>query len=105
MGGSRRYGPSGSPLVPQLSSEQTLLPMLYLLLKRDLQRISLARKHVLSDSELYDAVDTIEAITLAARYRITDLRGEKYPRYLPPRFTWPQAIFEQQNLSPKEQFT
>ena len=63
----------------QLNPEQTLLPMLYLLLKRDLQRISLACKHVLSDSELFDAVETIESITLAAQYRITDLRGEKYP--------------------------
>jgi len=61
----------------QLSPEQTLLPMLYLLLKRDLERMSLARKHVLSDSELFDAVETIESVTVVANYRVVDLRGEK----------------------------
>jgi len=61
----------------QLTPEQTLFPMLYLVLKRDLEKISLARKHVLADSELPDAVDTIQCITSAAMYRITDLRGEK----------------------------
>lgn len=59
----------------QLTPEQTLLPLLYLVLKRDLQKISLARKHVLADSELYDAVDTIQWITDAAEYRISDLKG------------------------------
>ena len=61
----------------QLTPEQTLFPMLYLVLKRDLQKISLARKHVLSDFELGDAMETIQWITLAARYRIMDLEGEK----------------------------
>ena len=51
--------------------------MLYLVLKRDLQKISLAREHVLSESELVDAIDTIQWIALAAQYRIVDLRGEK----------------------------
>ena len=61
----------------QLTPEQTLFPMLYLVLKRDLQKISLAREHVLSDSELGGGMDTIQWITLAARYRIVDLEGEK----------------------------
>jgi len=61
----------------RLTPEQTLFPMLYLVLKRDLQRISLARKHVLADSELSDAVETVLYITGAAMYRIADLRGEK----------------------------
>jgi len=61
-------------------SQQTLFPMLYLVLKRDLQRISLARKHVLDDSELPDASETIEFICSATLYRISDLRGEKQPR-------------------------
>jgi hypothetical protein len=51
--------------------------MLYLVLKRDLEKISFARKHVLSESELFDAIETIRWITLAARYKIVDLRGEK----------------------------
>ena len=50
--------------------------MLYLILKRDLERISLARKHVLADSELRDASETIEYITNVAMYRISDLKGE-----------------------------
>jgi hypothetical protein len=61
----------------KLTPEQTLFPMLYLVLKRDLQKISLARKHVLADSELPEALDTILYITDATMYRIADLRGEK----------------------------
>jgi len=61
----------------QLTPEQTLFPMLYLVLKRDLQRISLARKHVLAYSELPDALETIEWIVDAALYRVSDLRGEE----------------------------
>ena len=48
--------------------------MLYLALKRDLEKISLARKYVLSVDELNDALETIHYITDAAWYRITDLR-------------------------------
>jgi len=57
--------------------------MLYLALKRDLERISLARKHVLSRFELYDAVETIYFIIDAAWYRLDDLKGETGigPRY------------------------
>jgi len=51
--------------------------MLYLLLQRDLQKIVLAGKHVLSESELPDAMTTIQWITLAAWYRMWDLRGEE----------------------------
>ena len=50
--------------------------MLYLALKRDLERISLARKYVLSDYELFDASETILYITDAAWYRIYSLRSE-----------------------------
>ena len=60
-----------------LTSTQFIFPMLYLALKRDLERISLARKHVLSHFELYDAVETILFISDAAWYRLADLRGEK----------------------------
>jgi len=57
--------------------------MLYLALKRDLEKISLARKHVLSDYELFDAYDTILYITDAAWYRITSLRSEYENRPAP----------------------
>lgn len=64
---------AGTQLIP----EQTLFPMFYLVLKRDLQKISLARKQVLADSELLDAGYTMEWIIYAAMDRIFDLRGEK----------------------------
>ena len=60
-----------------LSPKQTLFPMLYLLLSRDLQKISLARKYVLSEFEFPDAMDTITWITASARYRVSDLICEK----------------------------
>jgi len=71
------------PRFNTLISEQFLFPMLYLSLKRDLERISLARKHVLSHFELYDAVETILFISDAAWYRLGDLRSETetQPRY------------------------
>ena len=50
--------------------------MLHLALKRDLERISLARKYVLSPFELYDAVETILYISDAPKYRWDDLLGE-----------------------------
>ena len=50
--------------------------MFYLALKRDLERISLARKVVLSDYEMFDAKETILCITDAAQVRILGLRGE-----------------------------
>ena len=79
--------------------------MLYLLLQRDLQKISLARTHVLSDSELPDALGTIQWITLAARYRMLDLKGEKVAVFLVTlAYLTPAAIFGQQGPSPKEQF-
>lgn len=61
----------------RLTPGKTLLPMLYLVLKRHLQKISLARKHVLAESEFPDAAETIEYIAEAAMYRVSDLRGEK----------------------------
>lgn len=74
----------------ELIFKQFLFPMLYLTLKRDLERISLARKHVLSHFELWDAVETILFITDAAGYRSGDLKGEIgiHPRYrfLTPKF-------------------
>ncbi|KAF9654056.1 hypothetical protein BDM02DRAFT_1189800 [Thelephora ganbajun] len=67
--------------------ETYLFPILYLVLKRDLERISLARKHVLSQFELFDAMEATVCIMDAAWYRMDDLR----------------AIYEQQNVDVKEQ--
>ena len=55
---------------------QTLFPMFYLALKRDLQKISLARKYVLSDSELFESVGVLWGIYNLASQRMTSLRGE-----------------------------
>ena len=59
-----------------LMPEQFLFPMLYLALKRDLERISLGRKHVLSHFEMWDAVETVLFICDAGWCRLIDLRGE-----------------------------
>jgi hypothetical protein len=99
--------PRAPPVCPStLTFMQFLFPMLYLLLKRDLERISLARKHVLSHFELWDAVETIVYITNAAGYRLIDLRGETemLPLYYPPSHRSSIAIYEHQNLDAGEQF-
>ncbi|KAF9793080.1 hypothetical protein BJ322DRAFT_1154205 [Thelephora terrestris] len=54
---------------------QTLFPMFYLSLKRDLEIISLARKHVLTDHETYESLVTILLISGAALDRIKSLRS------------------------------
>ncbi|KAF9793108.1 hypothetical protein BJ322DRAFT_1154215 [Thelephora terrestris] len=54
---------------------QTLFPMFYLSLKRDLEIISLARKHVLTDHETYESLVTILSISGAALDRIKSLRS------------------------------
>ena len=78
--------------------------MLYLVLKRDLERISLARKHVLSADELDNASSTIRLITDGARYRISSLRSKfgigLFRLGVNSLFV---GIFEQQNLDVKDQ--
>lgn len=64
-----------------LISGQFLFPMLYLVLKRDLEKISLACKHVLSDFELADAREAVFFISGAASDRSESLQGE--PQMLP----------------------
>ena len=71
----------------QLSSEQTLFPMLYILLQRDLQKIDLARKCALSDSELRDHLDAIEWVVMLAHYRVNELRGKRVVIHLSSRLT------------------
>ena len=55
---------------------QTLFPMFYLAMKRDLQKISLARKHVFSDYELFESFLTVNSIASAGLDRINSLRSE-----------------------------
>ena len=50
--------------------------MFYLTLKRDLQKISIARKHVLADCELFESRVVLRAIDDVACQRIASLRGE-----------------------------
>jgi len=57
--------------------------MLYLALKKDLERISLARKYVLSDYELLDAQQTIWYIIDAAIHRVESLKSECEKRVVP----------------------
>jgi len=57
----------------QLSSGQSLLPMFYLMLQRDLQKIDIARKHVLSESELVDAAEGIGRTAFIAECRVANL--------------------------------
>jgi len=89
----------------QLSSKQTLFPMLYLLLQRDLQKINPARKRALSDPELLDHLDTIQWVTGIVQFRVGDMRGKEVVT-LPIISTYlvSVATFEQQGLPPKEQF-
>ena len=79
--------------------------MLYLALKRDLERISLARKHVLSDRELPDAMETILYIINAAwsRVRVLECESEERAAPLQSRLIF-VGIFEQRGLKPKDQF-
>jgi hypothetical protein len=55
---------------------QTLLPIFYLALKRDLEKISLAQKHILDDYELPSSLDTIYSIVNVAFNQIESLRGK-----------------------------
>ena len=57
--------------------------MFYLALKRDLQKISLARKHVLSDFELDESMDVLRGIDGVVSRRIASLRGEPKDFILP----------------------
>ena len=54
--------------------------MLYLALKRDLEKISLARRLVLSVDELIDGIKTINYIIVVVRDRITNLRSRSENR-------------------------
>ena len=59
--------------------------MFYLAMKRDLQKISLARQHVFSDYELYESFLTVYSIASAGVDRINSLRSESENRDFQPR--------------------
>jgi hypothetical protein len=64
---------------------QTLFPTFYLVLKRDLEKINLGRKLVLTDRELNEARVTILSIATTALDRIEDLRSASRSRVSLPR--------------------
>ena len=54
---------------------QYIYPLLYLLMKRDLNLFELAKTRVLHDEELWDSADSITWVYEAVRVRMNDLRG------------------------------
>ena len=54
---------------------QFLLPLLYLLLKRDYEIMRIGRGHVLHKDELFDAADTFDWVFEAVQDRYNDLSG------------------------------
>jgi hypothetical protein len=68
------------PLTP--SRIQTLFPMSYLVLKRGLEKLSLAREHVLSENELHESIAATRSIARAAVDRIDSLKSESENRIL-----------------------
>jgi len=108
VSGSRRIEAVRSFLLhvrAKLSSEQTLFPMLYLLLQRGLQKIDLARKHVLLESELLDGLDIIQWVAIVVHFRVEELRGkEAVILSIISTYMASVVIFKHQGLSPKEQF-
>jgi hypothetical protein len=79
--------------------------MFYLVLERDLKKISLARKHVLSGEELFQASIAIYCINFVAMDRIEDLRSEfEKPGFPVTKLIRSLGIFKHQNLEAKHQF-
>src|SRR5882762_1026640 len=79
--------------------------MFYLVLRRGLEKLSLARKHVLSENELPEASTTIDRIINVAMDRLTNLRSEpEKPGFPTLELTRFLDIFKLQNLEAKEQF-
>ncbi|KAI0633741.1 hypothetical protein C8Q77DRAFT_1157905 [Trametes polyzona] len=68
--------------------EKYLFPLLYLLLKRDLEIFRLCRKMVVHKDELWDSADTMVWVFDAVDFRQNDL----------------EVLFKQQNLDPAQQF-
>lgn len=75
-------------------------------MKKDLEKINLARKHVLDDRELGETRFTIESIAATALDRIESLRSASNgePGLLAPGLTHDIGIFEQHNLKAEDKF-
>ena len=73
-------------------------------MKRDLEKISLGQKHALSDRELRESIATIYTIVGVASDRINNLRSESANRFFNFKANSPLGIFEQQDLTAKDQF-
>jgi hypothetical protein len=74
-------------------------------LERDLKKISLARKHVLSGEELSEASSAMYCVDFVAMDRIEDLRGEfEKPDFPVAKLIRSLGIFKHQNLEAKHQF-
>jgi hypothetical protein len=75
-----------SPMILTFARVQTLFPTFYLVLKRDLEKINLGRKHVLSGRELAESAHvTISSIATTALDRIEDLKSVYRSRVSLPR--------------------
>lgn len=59
-----------------MGGSQYLFPIVYLLLKRDLQVFNAAKKEVLHKEELLDSADSLLWVFRAVNYRYLDLTGE-----------------------------
>ena len=81
--------------------------MLYLILKRDMEKISLARKHVLYVGDLYviEKRSRLDHILEVVCDRTGSLESEQYgPGFPASELTRFIGIFEQQNLVAEDQF-
>lgn len=52
-----------------------MLPLIYLLMKRDLQLFRMATKVKLGEDELWDSADSIVWVQRAVEYRVEDLQS------------------------------
>lgn len=90
-------------LVAALTLYQYIFPLVYLILNRHLEIISIAQIHVISKDELYDAHDTLLYIGDAASSRLEHMRSKfLVPAYFSKTYANPD-IFEQNRLDVKLQ--
>jgi hypothetical protein len=74
-------------------------------LERDLKKLSLARKHVLSREELSEALNAMYCVDIVAMDRIEDLRSAfEKPDFPVAKLMCFLGIFQHQNIEAKHQF-